>query len=274
MHGGVGIILPLLILVVWWLAQRGNNFSLPSISSVFSLLWHLGATPQISELPPLSESLIVSFVRTVSGFIIATALAVPLGLLVGRSRRLSLFVDPTADFIYAVSPIAWLPVMISFIGVDSLADLVFGRFDAWSHAVIDNILPAMLLIIAMAAFFPIFYTTKRAAASVREDLVEMAVLAGAKRYRILRRIIFPYCLPEIIGGMRIGLGRSWMVIVAAEMYPGTRSGLGYTIWVSHSTLDYSYTFAAIILIGILGVIMNKILLLLELKYGHWEARRV
>lgn len=272
---GLGAVVPLLMVLLWIILRRvGYGFALPAISDVLGILLSPFGTPQTLDVPPLWFSAVVSLLRTVIGFVLAVIIAVPLGMLIGRSRILRLLLQPVLGFFYVISPLAWLPVLIALAGIDSLAALIFGGGQAWEYPVLDNLLPAVILIVAMAAFFPVFLTTERAVMGVRDDLVEAATLMGAGRRRLLLRVIFPYCLPEILGGMRVGLGRSWMVIVAAEMYPGTRSGLGYTIWVSHLSLEYDYTFAAIIMIGILGLLMNFMLRLLEGRVGHWEARRI
>lgn len=271
----LGLALPVLLLGVWWyLANISESLVFPKITSVILALINGYKQPEGLDAPSLLFSTQLSLLRTILGFALAVVFAVPIGISLGRCRILRWLLSPLLNVLYVISPLAWLPLLIALVGIDSLADLLYGRSMAWEYGLLDNVTPAMLIIIATAAFFPIVLTCERAARTVKRDLIETIKLAGGNGLDIWRLVIIPYSFPEIINGMRIALGRAWMVIVAAEMYPGTRGGLGYTIWVSHETLQYEYTFAAIIIIGFLGVLMNGILSIIHQHISFWQGERI
>lgn len=266
-----GITLPLLILLLWQInAAPPGNFGLPQISSVASLLLHMGQQPESGDIPPLLFSLETSLLRTLLGFLLAVLIGLPTGILLGRIKAFRWLLSPLINVMYVISPLAWLPLLIWLIGFDSMAAVLHGQADAWEYPVQNNILPAMLLIIATASIFPIILTTERAAGAVREDLLQTARLYGANWIQQIRLVVLPHAMPEIISGLRLGLGRAWMVIIAAEMYPSTRCGLGYTIWQSQGTMQFDYVIASILLIGLFGMTMNFGLYYLQKKASFWQ----
>jgi ABC-type nitrate/sulfonate/bicarbonate transport system permease component len=101
--------------------------------------------------------------------------------------------------------------------------------------------------------------------------MEAAAVLGASRPQILRKVILPSALPSILTGLRVGGGIAWRVIIAAEIFPGTRGGLGYMIAASHETASYEYAFAAIIVIAAIGLSLDG-LLLLAVRRCRWQAR--
>jgi NitT/TauT family transport system permease protein len=129
----------------------------------------------------------------------------------------------------------------------------------------------MLLIIWYGAFFPIYLAAVHGVRSVRASHLETLSLLGAGRLQELRWLLLPHELPAIASGMRIALGVTWLVIIAAELFPGTRSGLGYLLCTACKTSEYEYTFAAMILIGAIGLATNGALRRFERAVGHWQA---
>jgi NitT/TauT family transport system permease protein len=129
----------------------------------------------------------------------------------------------------------------------------------------------MLFILWYGAFFPIYLSALHGARSTRTAHLETLRLLGAGRLQSLRWAILPHALPAIANGMRIALGVTWLVIIAAELFPGTRCGLGYMLCTACKTSEYEYTFAAMILIGIVGLLTNEALRRFERRVGHWQA---
>ncbi len=268
----LGALLPILLLGAWhYAASRPGEIVFPTVAAVWDVLAHPTHKPEVIDAPSMVFSAKISLLRVLIGYAAATALAVPLGLLIGRSRLAHEVTAPVANMLRVVCPIAWLPVAIVVIGTASLAEHVWGPAVAWQHETWAEIQPAMVLIIAWGAFFPILLSSGSGARSVRQSLLETAWLMRAGRVRRFRHVVLPYALPSILNGMRIGMGISWMVIVAAELYPGTRSGLGYTIWISHDTVQYEYTFAAIVYIMGIGLILDGLLWATERWVSHWQA---
>jgi len=268
----LGLILPALVLLAWHgLSLRESEVVIPRISAVWRVLCHPLAPPVSIPAPSLAFSAAITLLRVLAGFSSAALLGVPLGLLMGRLRTVHEAVSPLATMLRVVCPIAWLPVAIVLIGDLSLSEVLYGETDAWKHEVLDHIQVSMVAIIALGALFPVLLATERGAAAVRITLLESAALMGAGAWQRFWCVVLPHAMPAVVNGMRIGLGLAWMVIVAAELYPGTRSGLGYMIWVSHDAAQYDYAFAAILGIMAIGLVLNGILYALERRVSHWQA---
>lgn len=268
----LGALPPLALLAAWHLlASRPGEIVFPPLRSVWEVLAHPLRSPEVIDAPSLAFSSWVTMVRVALGYAVAVLIGVPIGLWMGRSRLVHEASSPLITMLRVVCPIAWLPVAIVLLGASSLAEYAWGPAEAWRHATWNEVQPAMVLIIASGAFFPVLLASASGARSVRNALLETAWLMGASRVQRFRLITLPHALPSVVSGMRIGLGISWMVIVAAELYPGTRSGLGYTIWISHDTVQYQYTFASIITIMLIGLIIDGGLWLAERRVSHWQA---
>ena len=108
--------------------------------------------------------------------------------------------------------------------------------------------------------------------AVRHSHIEAARVIGASSRQVLTKVILPSAMPSIVTGLRIGGGIAWRVIIAAEIFPGTRSGLGYMIAASHEIGEYEYAFAAIIVIGAIGMALDCALRLLTLRVGRWQPK--
>lgn len=260
------------LLVVWhMLTHHVPGTLFPTPLEVWRVLLGLRERPVGVDLPPLWACAVVSSIRLVLGWGGALACGIPMGLLLGGARWAREAMSPVLAGLRVVSPLAWLPVVILFVGVGSVAEWVVGPAEAWRYGLADQVKPAMILIIGWAAFFPIFLTTEQAARSVRKRWVDAVRMMGAGRMAVVRHVVVPACMPEMWSGARIGFGRAWMIIVAAEMYPGTRSGLGYMIWTSHYEVRYDYTFAAILLIAAIGLVGDLVLQAMQGRSGHWRV---
>ncbi len=270
----LGLIAPALVVMVWHaLASRAGEIVFPPLGAVWDVVAHPAAEPNVIDAPSLGFSALTSVLRVLIGFALAAVLAVPLGVVMGRVRAVHELLAPGFTMLRVVCPIAWLPVAIVLIGDVSVSRVVWGEADAWKHEVLHHVQLAMIAIIALGAFFPVLLAAAGGARAVRTALLESAGLMGASAWQTFWHVTLPHALPSIVNGMRVGLGIAWMVIVAAELYPGTLSGLGYTIWVSHEAAQYEYAFAAILYIMGIGVVANGILYAVEIRVGHWQAEQ-
>lgn len=268
----LGAVVPLLLVAAWsWRASWPGEVVIPSPGAVWEVALHPGAEPATIDAPPLGFSALTSLARVGLGFALAVVLAIPLGLLMGRSARIRALLSPSVTMVRVICPLAWLPLMIVLLGNASLAELLYGPAESWRHELLSSIQPAMVIVLAWGAFFPILLATAGAAQATQRRWLEGARLLGATRWQRFRWILLPAALPQILNSLRVGLGITWMVIVAAELFPGTRSGLGYTIWVAHETVQYRYAFAAVLYIMGIGLLLNGVLQALERHIGHWQA---
>jgi NitT/TauT family transport system permease protein len=266
----LGSLLPLLVLLAWHLASRREATLVPTIGEVITVLAHPFREPRIDSLS-LAHSCAVSVIRVLIGALAAIVTAVPLGLAVGRSSTCRAIFSPLVEMARPVCPVAWLPILILILGDASAASLLYGE-DAWRHGLLAQVPWAMVVVIWWGAFFPIFVNTVHGVTHVKILFVEIALINGASASQIFRKIILPAALPAILAGTRIGMGIAWMVIVAAEFYPGTRGGLAYMITTADEVGKFEYVFAGILVIGALGLLMNVGLKRVEDRLGRWQAR--
>jgi len=267
----LGAILPALGLLGWHLASLRARAVIPSIQDVVDVLLHPRRLPANLDSGSLLHNTLVSMVRVLAGFVLATAVAVPVGVLTGRSRTVRAVVSPLTEAARPISPIAWLPVAIVVFGLSSVGTIFWGT-GAYRHDLASEIKLATIFVVCWAVFFPIVVNTAAGAATVRTVYVEAAATLGATRWQMLTKVIIPAALPSILTGLRLGIGRAWMVIIAAEIFPGTTAGLGYMISVSHQVSEYQYTFAAIIVIGGIGVAINSIMTAATRSFTQWAGR--
>jgi NitT/TauT family transport system permease protein len=265
-----GALLPLLLLALWHCAA-GRSVLVPPIPAVLDVLRHPFREPASLDSIPLGHSVLISVIRVATGFGLAVLTGVPLGILVGRSRRANDIFSPTISAAMVISPIAWLPVTILVFGLSSPASALYGD-DAWRHGLLDQLRCAIVAVIWMGAFFPIVLNTADGARRVRHAHIEAARVLGATRLQVLSKVILPGAAPALFTGLRVAGGIAWRVIIAAEIFPGTRGGLGYMIATAHSQVAYEYAFAGILTIGAIGLVLDGFLRLLEKPFSHWQQR--
>ena len=202
--------------------------------------------------PNIYEHLAASLIRAVSGFAIASAFAIPLGLLVGRSRTAREFVDPVIRSLYPIPGIAWIPLAILWFGLGNTA---------------------VIFVVVIAEFFPLYFNTEAGARNINPILVDAARCFGAKRLTLLRRVILPASIPYIIIGMRIALGGAWRMIVAGEML-ASETGIGSVLMESRFQFRANDLLMAMILISVVGYATERLIVgTLERKTTEkWEVK--
>lgn len=267
----LGALPPLVVLLLWHLASLSSHGTIPRISEVMDVLAHPFAEPPNLDSYSLAHSALISLLRVLCGFGLATITAVPLGILVGRVRLIREIFAPSIEAVRPICPVAWLPVLIIMFGLSSIGTLIWGD-DAWRHDLAGHLGIAMIAITWYGAFFPIFVNTVHGVTNVKTLFVEVARTNGASEAQIFRHVVLPAAMPAIVAGLRIGMGTAWMVIVAAEFFPGTKSGVGYMITTAHEVSEYQYAFASIAVIGAMGILINALLGHIEGRVGRWQAK--
>lgn len=183
----------------------------------------------------------VSLLRFGAGYGVAALLALPLGLLFGRCQLLWSAIDPLIQVLRPVSPIAWFPLISLWFGIGNL--------------------PAVVIIF-LAAFYPILLSTVVAVRNVPPLYLKVAGNFGASQRKILWDVIVPAAFPQITVGMHIAIGSAWVFLVAGEML-GVRSGLGYLIIDSRNNLRTDLVIVGIVLIGLSGLLIDRLVGLAE-----------
>ncbi|MGA9870727.1 MAG: ABC transporter permease [Rhodococcus sp. (in: high G+C Gram-positive bacteria)] len=190
--------------------------------------------------------LLASLQRVLIGFGLAAAMAIPLGLLLGTSTSLRWAVDPFVQILRPVSPLAWLPLGLALLR------------DAEATA---------LFVIFMSALWPILLNTIDGVRSVNPLYLDLARTVEARQVTVIRKIVLPSALPTMITGLRMSLSTAWLVIIAAEMLVGGR-GMGYFVWNEWNKLNIPSIIVAILLIGVVGLILDRAVTALQKLVPH------
>jgi len=198
----------------------------------------------------LVNDAIASLFRVSVGFVLAVGLGVPAGLLLGHSARAREAFLPLVNFFRSLSPLAWIPFAILWLGIG----------DA----------PAIFLIF-MAAFFPVVLSTTAAVASIPSVYFRVARDVGIEGAALLREVTLPAIAPQVITALRVTAGLSWLVVVAAEMIAGS-DGLGFAVWDARNGLRTDLLVAAMVVIGLIGVALDRLLVRLtripSVRWGY------
>jgi NitT/TauT family transport system permease protein len=232
-HWVVSITSVVVAIVAWDLAVRLAGRTL--IPGPLDVVRALG---ELVETGRLIRYAIASLFRVTWGFALAVVVGIPLGLALGWFRRGGATAGPIVQFLRPISPLAWIPLAILWFGVGD-ASAVF--------------------LIFIATVLPLTLTAMQAARGVHHVHVEAARNFGLSSFAIVRRVLFPSALPELIGGIRLALGIAWLVVVAAEMI-AVNSGLGFLIVDARNAGDrYDLVVAGMVTIGLIGLILDNAL---------------
>src|SRR5882672_1518993 len=233
------------LIAVWWVVVIATG------SVIFPTPWQVvtGAGELIRD-GTLWNHIGASLFRVSSGFLLAVAFAVPLGLWMGWVRGAFVTLNPIFQMLRPISPIAWIPIAILWFGV-------------------GNASPIYLIFIS--SVFPMVVQTTVGVHTIERRYLRAAGNFGVSRYTLFRQVVIPAVLPQIIVGMRIGLGVAWLVVVAAEMI-ALRSGLGYLIIDSRNAGNrYDLVIAGMVIIGLIGLSLDGAMRLLEgLRAVRWR----
>jgi NitT/TauT family transport system permease protein len=234
-----------LLVAVWWSAV------VATASAIFPTPWQVATgTVELIADGTLWEHIRASLFRVGTGFSLAVLVGVPLGLWMGWVRGAFTALNPVFQILRPISPIAWIPIAILWFGV-------------------GNASPIYLIFIS--SVFPMVVQTTAGVHTIERRYLRAAENFGVSRATLFRQVVIPAVLPQIIVGMRVGLGVAWLVVVAAEMI-ALRSGLGYLIIDSRNAGNrYDLVIAAMIIIGLIGLSLDGAMRLLEgLKVVRWR----
>ncbi|MEO0074643.1 MAG: ABC transporter permease [candidate division WOR-3 bacterium] len=264
----LSIILPVTFLAVWQLVavKLNNPFLIPRLEAVLNRLTHPFAN--ILETGSLLFNIGVSAIRVLMGFVLATLVAIPLGLLMGRINLVRRIIGPFVELFRPLCPIAWIPFAMAVFKTYTVVNLFGIRY---SNTIFDTIQVGMLFILFYGAFFPILLNTIDGVLRVRDIYIESARVLATPPNQIFRKVILPAALPQIFTGLRVGLGVSWMVIIAAEMLPGSDSGIGYLIMYAYQLAEMDVLITGMILIGVVGALLSWFVQLISRPFVKWQA---
>jgi len=234
-----------LFLIFWEVGANAKLFAkgMPTATKTLEELWWWITHPFFDNGPNdlgIGWNLLISLRRVAIGYLMASLVAIPLGILIGMSRVALKAFNPYIQLLKPVSPLAWLPLGL-YIFRDSEKTGVF--------------------IIMISSIWPTLINTTFGVANVSPEYLDVARALGAGRLRTIFKVIIPAALPNIVSGLRISMGIAWLVIVASEMLLGT--GLGYFIWNEWNNLYIPNILVAIIIIGFVGLVLDSLFAALE-----------
>lgn len=240
-----GYIIIALIIAIWCIGSINNCWSsyiLPSpktvVESAISLMTSGILFKHIGQ----------SLVRILSGFFITLILAIPFGILFGVNKRIYIYFKPILEFIRHTPPLALVPMLILWFGIGEKSKII---------------------IIVLASFFPVFLNTIKGVEGCDKKLIEVGKIFNLSKRQIFFKIVVPSALPNILVGMKLGIGYSWRAIIGAEMVAAS-SGLGYLILDGQQLSRSDVVVVGILSIGILGSLMDYIFSLLVRKINAWK----
>jgi nitrate/nitrite transport system permease protein len=185
----------------------------------------------------LGIQLAYSIARVMTGYLIAVAIAIPIGFLIGMSPLMSRALDPFIQVMKPISPLAWMPLAL--------------------YTIKDSSLSA-IFVIFICSLWPMLINTAFGVAAVRREWLNVARTLEVGVFRRAFTIILPAAAPTILTGMRISIGIAWLVIVAAEMLVGG-TGIGYFVWNEWNNLSITNVITAILVIGVVGMALDQVL---------------
>ena len=235
---------PLALLVAWWGATASGFIKPYQLASPVDVLREFG---DLAQRGVLWRDLGASVERVALGFAIALLLALILGSLVGGSRTAERALDPTLQAIRAVPSLAWVPLILLWLGIGETAKVT---------------------LVAIGAFFPIYVALASGIRGVDRKLVEVGTVLGLNRLALITRVLVPATLPQLLVGARIGLTQAWLFLVAAELLGASR-GLGFLLTDGQQTSRTDEILVAILLFALCGKLSESALRALERRAVGW-----
>jgi nitrate/nitrite transport system permease protein len=226
-----------LVLVAWG-ALAAVQKDVPAPLPTIAVLWSMISDPFYYRGPNnqgIGLQLLGSLGRVFTGFALGALVAIPVGIAMGGSRLMRGLFYPIVQVLRPVSPLAWFPIGL---------------------AAFHSAGTASIFAIFITSLWPTLLNTAFGVASIPEDHKNVARVFRFSRAKYVTRVLVPYSLPHMLTGLRLSMGVAWMVIVAAEMLSGG-IGIGFFVWDSWNSLSLERVMSAILLIGAIGLILDR-----------------
>lgn len=237
-----------LLLTLWWLG--GYSIERNDDLSAFA---DFAPGPTFAALMDITESgevwapIVASLKRIIAGLFWGVVIGVPVGVLIGYVKVALDIANVPFQFLRMISPLAWMPIAVL-------------AFETWNGAIV--------FLIVMATVWPIMFSTAHGVRRIDPNWFKVARNLGASGPQMLRRIIMPAVMTDVLVGIRLAVGVAWVILVPAE-YLGVTSGLGYAINDARDTLSYDMLGAIVIVIGIIGYALDTLCSLL-IQHFNWH----
>jgi sulfonate transport system permease protein len=236
---------PLAVLLIWYLAAEFEWLPaqiLPPPTMVAATFIDLMRS---GELP---DNLWISLWRVLAGFLAGGAGGLALGILMGLSPRAKDYLYPSFRMIAQVPSIGWLPLLMMLVGIGEALKII---------------------LISKAAFVPVAMNTYKGLQGVSTRFIEVARVYRFTRWQLLAKVVFPAALPQVWSGIRYGLTHAWLALVAVELLASSE-GLGFMIVYGRQLYQLDVVLAAVVVVGAIGYVLDKLLALIEHRLLRWR----
>lgn len=233
----------------WSVVSYFTQDALPGPTATLTVLKEMLSDPFYDYGPNdkgIGLQLFSSIKTVLSGFLMGSLIAIPIGILMGASTICKQIFYPIVQLLKPVSPLAWFPIGL---------------------VVFKDTGKATIFIVFITSLWSTLINTSFGVASIPQDHKNVAKAFGFSKMRYLTKILIPYSLPHIITGLRLSISVAWLVIVAGEMLSGG-AGIGFFVWDSWNALSLEKVISAIIIIGIVGLIFDRIFTFIENKVAY------
>lgn len=233
----------------WYFISLITKGELPGPAATSTVFWELISDPFYDYGPNekgIALQLYSSLSRVFTGFLLGSLIAIPIGVLMGSNSFCRKVFYPIVQILKPVSPLAWFP--IGLVAFQSASD-------------------ATVFIIVITSLWPTLINTAFGVASIPDDHKNVSKAFGFSRWKYLTKVLIPYSLPHIITGLRLSIGVAWLVIVAGEMLSGGM-GIGFFVWDSWNALSLERVISAILIIGLVGLLLDRGFSYLEKKVTY------
>jgi len=248
----ISVVTVIALLVLWWVATHEGwirDLFLPTperILKSFADAWR----GDIQGGKPLPEHFWASLYRVFAAFALACVTAIPAGIAMGVSRIARGVFDPPIEFYRPLPPLAYLPLIVIWFGIDETAKIV---------------------LIYLACFAPLAMAARAGVRSVMIEQINAAYSMGASKWQVIWHVVIPAAMPEIFTGMRIGIGFGWTTLVAAEMVAATE-GLGQMVLNASNFLRTDVVIMGIVVIGVVAYAFDLLMRYIERVVVPWKGR--
>lgn len=249
----IGIGTVLLIFVVWFAISNYTNINaifLPTPQKVWDAFINICSRGYKGS--SLMLHLTASLGRLLAAFVLSVVTAVPLGLLSGTVENVKAMLDPMINFYRPLPPLAYYTLLVLWMGIGD---------------------SSKICLLYLACFAPLYISSVSAVAKIESNYINNAIILGANKWHVFTTVIFPFSLPDIFAGMRTALGVGYTTVVAAEMV-AARSGIGWMVLDASNYLRSDVIFVGIIIMGVTGIILDKIILLIEKLVIPWKGKNL
>lgn len=240
----LGMVLPILLLLGWQYAATSGGFAASQLPAPGAVIAALG---ELLERGTFWSHVAITVQRVLIGFAIGAGAGLVLGSLVGLSQTASRLLSPTISAIRAVPSLAWVPLLVLWMGIYE---------------------GPKVTLVAIGAFFPVFTTVASGFAHVDRKLVEVGRAYGLRGTSLVTGVLLPAAAPQIFSGLRLGLAQSWLFVVAAELIASSK-GLGFLLIDSQNTLRTDILLLSIVCLAILGKLSDVVLATVEKRALRW-----